>query len=57
MEHLADELHSRWLVGILLLEMHDEPKSPILEWGIGGPDYDGIPKKHISGCTAQKLIY
>ena len=43
MEHLADEFDTRRLVRIRLLEVHDEPKCPILEGGVGGSDNDGVP--------------
>ena len=42
-EHLAYELDSRRLVGILLFKMHHEPKGSIFERGIGRPDNNGIP--------------
>ena len=42
-EHLADELDSRRLVRILLLEMHHESKGAVLEWGIGRADDDSVP--------------
>ena len=43
-EHLAYELDSRGLVGILLFKMHHESKSSIFERSIGRPDDNGIPE-------------
>lgn len=43
-EHLADELHTRWLVGILFLEMHDQFESTIFEGSISGTNDDRIPE-------------
>lgn len=43
MEHLADELHNRRLVRILLLELHDEPEGAILKRRVGGTDYNSVP--------------
>lgn len=43
MEHLADELDRGGLVGILLLEVHDQPKGAVLEWCVDGSDNDGVP--------------
>ena len=44
MEHLADKFDTRWLVGVLLLEMHHQAKSTIFEGSIGGTNDDGIPR-------------
>jgi hypothetical protein len=43
MEHLANELDARGLVGILLLEVHHQAECTILEGSVGGADNDGIP--------------
>ena len=43
MEHLANELDAGWLVGVLLLELHDESESAILERRICRPDDDCVP--------------
>ena len=43
MEHLAYELHTRGLVGVLFFEVHDQAECPIFERGVGGADDDGIP--------------
>lgn len=43
MEHLADELDLRRLVGVLLLELHNKSKSSILERGIGRANNNGVP--------------
>lgn len=43
MEHLADELDSRGLVGILFLKVHYQAECTILEGSVGGADNDGIP--------------
>ena len=42
-EHLADELDRRRLVGILLLKVHYEAEGAIFERCIGGTDDNGIP--------------
>ena len=42
-EHLADELHCRRLVGILFFEIHNESKGPIFERGIHRSDNDSVP--------------
>ena len=43
MKHLADEFHSRWLVRVLLLELHYKAKGSILEGSISRSNNDGIP--------------
>lgn len=43
MEHLADELDARWLIGVLLLELHHESESAVLKWRICRPDDDSVP--------------
>lgn len=47
-EHLADELDARWLVGISLLKVHHQPERPILKRRVCGSDNDGIPV----GCVS-----
>lgn len=42
-EHLADELHQRRLIRILLLELHDESEGAVFEWGVRGSDDDRVP--------------
>jgi hypothetical protein len=42
-EHLTDEFDLRGFVGVLLLELHDEPESAILERRVCGADDDGVP--------------
>lgn len=42
-EHLADEFDLRWLVGVLLFELHNEAERSILERSIGWSDDDCIP--------------
>jgi hypothetical protein len=44
-EHLADELDLGRLVGVLLFELHDEPKRSIFKRRIGWSYDDGIPVK------------
>jgi hypothetical protein len=44
-EHLTDELHARGLIGILLLEVHDETESAILEWRVCRANDDGVPEE------------
>ena len=44
-EHLADELDGGRLVRILLLEMHHESESAILEGRVGGSDNDSVPER------------
>ena len=51
MEHRADELYAWRLVGILLLEMHDQSKCSVLERGIGRTDYDGVPSIYLSSAS------
>ncbi len=58
MEHLADELDARRLVGVLFLELHHQPKCAIFEGGIGGPDDDSVPSSLsciVPTCSATKL--
>ena len=43
MEHLADELDTRRLVWVGLLEVHHQPECPVLERCISGPNNDGVP--------------
>ena len=43
MKHCADEFDAGWLVGILLLELHDESKGAVFEWGVGWADDDSVP--------------
>jgi len=47
-KHLTNEFHRRRLIRILLLEMHDETESAILEWGINRADYNGVPMSMLS---------
>ena len=43
MEHLADKLDCRGLVGVLFLKVHNESEGSILEGSIGRSDNNGIP--------------
>lgn len=43
MKHFTDELNSRWLIWVLLFEMHDESKGTVFEGGIGRSNDDGVP--------------
>lgn len=43
MEHLANELDKRRFVGVLLLELHDEPEGAVLEGRVGRAYNDGVP--------------
>ena len=45
-EHGADELDARRLVGVCFLEVHDEAEGPIFEWRVCGADDDCVP----AGC-------
>lgn len=45
MEHLADELDTRGLVGVLLFEVHHEAESAILKGGVRWADNHSIPKQ------------
>lgn len=54
MEHLADELDRRRLVGILLLEVHHEPEGAILEGGVGRTDDDSIPGGWLAKSVAAR---
>jgi hypothetical protein len=42
-EHLRDELDAGRLVGVLLLEVHDEAEGAVLERCVGGTDDHGVP--------------
>lgn len=42
-EHLADKLDARWLIGVLFFKVHHQAEGTILEGSIGGADNDGIP--------------
>jgi hypothetical protein len=42
-EHLRDELDAGRLVGVLLLEVHDEAEGAVLEGCVGGTDDYGVP--------------
>ena len=42
-EHLTDELDGGRLVGVLLLEVHDESEGSIFKGSVRGSYYDGIP--------------
>ena len=44
MKHLANKLDARRFVWVLLLKMHDKPKSPVLEGCIRGTDDDRVPE-------------
>ena len=48
MEHCADKLDCGRLVRILLLEMHDQSKGSIFEWGICWADDHSVPLGGIS---------
>lgn len=50
-EHLADELDSRRLVWILLLEVHHKAERSIFEGSIGRADDDGIPRVPSVNCN------
>lgn len=43
MEHLANKLDARWLIGVLFFKVHHQAEGTILEGSIGGADNDGIP--------------
>jgi hypothetical protein len=43
MKHCADEFDSRWLVGILFLELHDESEGAVFKGGVGRADDDSVP--------------
>ena len=43
MKHCADEFDAGWLVGILLLELHDESEGSVFKRSVGGADDDSIP--------------
>lgn len=43
MEHLTDELHPRWLVGVLFFKVHHQAECAVFEGSVGGADDDGIP--------------
>jgi hypothetical protein len=47
MKHLAQELDLWWLVWVLLLELHHEPKCAVLEGRVGGADDDSVPRHDI----------
>lgn len=51
MKHLADELDTRGLVGVLFLKVHHQAECAILEGSIGGADNDGIPAKSLANGT------
>ena len=42
-EHLADELHPRRLVGVLLFEVHHEAEGAVLEGRVGWADDHCVP--------------
>jgi hypothetical protein len=42
-EHLADELDGRWLVRVLLFELHHQPEGAVLEWCVNWSYYHGVP--------------
>ncbi len=43
MEHLADEFNARWLIWVLLLEMHHQAECTILERRFCGADDHSVP--------------
>ncbi len=43
MKHLADEFDAGWLIGVLLLEVHDKSESAIFKRCIRRSDNDGVP--------------
>jgi hypothetical protein len=43
MEHLANELDTWRLVGVLFFKVHHQAECTILEGSVGGADNDGIP--------------
>lgn len=47
-EHLADELDLRRLIGVLLFELHYEAERAIFEWCVGGANNDGVPEGLVS---------
>lgn len=47
MKHCADEFDSRWLVGILFLELHDESEGAVFKGGIGRPDDNSVPVRSL----------
>lgn len=52
-EHLADELDRRRLIGILLLKMHHQAEGAIFEGRIGGSDDHGVPIWRLMSVTAM----
>lgn len=55
MEHLTDELDSRRLIRVLLLEMHDQSKSAIFKRRVRRPDDDRIPISHTQTRSIRKI--
>jgi len=47
MEHLRDEAHCRWLIGIFLCELERQLERAILEWRFVRPEYDSVPDHYI----------
>jgi hypothetical protein len=50
-EHLADKLDTRGLVGVLFLEVHHQAECTILKGSIGGTNNDGIPVTSLANRT------
>lgn len=40
---MTDKLDRRWLIGVLLFEMHDKAEGSIFEGSISGANDDGVP--------------
>lgn len=44
-KHLTDEFDGRWLIWVLFLKLHDQPKGSIFEGRVGGSDNDCVPRR------------
>lgn len=53
MEHLADKLDTRWLIGVLFFKVHHQAEGTILEGSIGGADNDRIPGRSSANVDDQ----
>jgi hypothetical protein len=48
MEHCADELHTRWLIRVCFLKVHNEAERPVFEGRVCWADDDCVPTDSVS---------
>lgn len=56
MKHRANEFDSRWFVGILFLELHDESEGTVFKGGVGRANDDSVPVSSLVLATNYSVL-